>query len=636
MPLISLKSVSLSYSSHPLFDAIDLVVQSNDRMGLLGRNGVGKSTLMQILQGEILPDKGDIFRQKGITIVYLPQDVPLDITGNTFDVVARGLCDTGKALAEYMHLTSTMNRHDPSDSSLRRLTFLQERIDAGDGWILDQKIRLILSKLKLDPDAPFESLSGGLKRQVLLALALVSEPDLLLLDEPTNHLDLESIAWLEDFLASYPHALLFITHDRYLLSNVANRIIELDRGNLYDWSCDYPTFLRRKDELLHSETKDWARFDKKLAREEEWIRQGIKARRTRNEGRVRALKALRAQRANRRERLGTVNMIAQESEKSGKLVAQVEDLCFSHDDSPLIDNFSAIITRGEKIGILGPNGSGKTTLLKLLLGTLQPTSGKVRLGTRLDILYSDQLRLGIHDTLTVRDNVSEGNDVVTINGQTRHVIGYLKDFLFTPERANTQASLLSGGERNRLLLAKLFTKASNVLVLDEPTNDLDMETLELLESLLVSYAGTVLIVSHDRTFLNNVATSLIVFEGQGRLQEYVGGYDEWLTQTTSQREQLALASQQPVKQSRPEPVRTQPSRPKLSFKQKHELAELPNTITRLEEEKAAIETLLANPDPQKGFDPAQYAELSEKLATLGEQLEFFYERWVELSAVEGE
>ncbi|MGX9366867.1 ATP-binding cassette domain-containing protein [Desulfoplanes sp. PS50] len=632
MPLISLKSVSLSYSSHPLFNAIDLVVHSSDRIGLLGRNGVGKSTLMQILQGELPPDQGDIFRQKGIAIAYLPQDVPQDITGSTFEVVARGLQETGEALAEYMHLTSTMNRLEPSDASLRRLTLLQERIDAGDGWILDQKIRLILSKLKLDPNAPFESLSGGLKRQVLLALALVSEPDLLLLDEPTNHLDLESIAWLEEFLASYPHALLFITHDRYLLSNVANRIIELDRGNLYDWSCDYPTFLRRKEELLHSETKDWERFDKKLAQEEQWIRQGIKARRTRNEGRVRALKELRAQRANRRERLGTVNMVAQESEKSGKLVAQVEDLCFSHDDSPLIDNFSTIITRGDKIGILGPNGSGKTTLLKLLLGTLQPSSGKVRLGTRLDILYSDQLRLGINDNLTVRDNVSEGNDVVTINGQTKHVIGYLKDFLFTPERANTQASLLSGGERNRLLLAKLFTKPSNVLVLDEPTNDLDMETLELLESLLVSYAGTVLIVSHDRSFLNNVATSLIVFEGQGRLQEYVGGYDDWLTQTASRREQPA--SHQPVKKSQPKPVRTQTSRPRLSFKQKHELAELPSAIHTLEEDKAAIETLLANPDPQKGIDPAQYAELGKKLAATDEELQVLYERWLELSAIE--
>jgi ATP-binding cassette subfamily F protein uup len=633
MTLISLKSVSLAHSGQPLFDAIDLVIHPDDRIGLLGRNGVGKSTLMQILQGELLPDKGDVFRKKGIKIAYLPQEVPLAITGSIFEVVARGLQETGEALAEYMRITSTMSRHEPSDASLARLAVLQEHIDAGDGWILDQKIRLILSKLKLDPVADFESLSGGLKRQVLLALALVSEPDLLLLDEPTNHLDLESIAWLEDFLATYHHALLFITHDRYLLSNVANRIIELDRGNLYDWSCDYPTFLRRKDELLHSETKEWDRFDKKLAQEEQWIRQGIKARRTRNEGRVRALKELRTQRATRRDRLGTVNMVAQESEKSGKLVAQVEHLCFSYGDSPLINDFTAIITRGDKIGILGPNGSGKTTLLKLLLGTLKPTSGTVHLGTRLEILYSDQLGLGIADNLSVRDNVSEGNDVVTINGQTKHVIGYLKDFLFTPERANTNASLLSGGERNRLLLAKLFTRPSNVLVLDEPTNDLDMETLELLESLLVSYEGTVLIVSHDRTFLNNVATSLIVFEGKGRLQEYVGGYDDWLTQTASRHEQVAS---QTVKQSKPKPVRSQTAPPRLSYKQKQELAELPHEINKLEEKKAAIETLLANPDPQKGIDPAQYAELGEKLAATDEQLEFLYERWVDLSAIAGD
>jgi ATP-binding cassette subfamily F protein uup len=634
MPLVSLKSVSLSHSGHPLFDAIDLVIHPEDRIGLLGRNGVGKSTLLHIIQGGLLPDQGDVFRQKGIKIAYLPQEVPMDMTGSVFEVVARGLRDTGEALAEYMRLTSCMNRHEPSDDALKTLAALQERIDAGDGWILDQKIRMILSKLKLDPDGDFGSLSGGLKRQVLLALALVSEPDLLLLDEPTNHLDLESIAWLEEFLASFPHALLFITHDRSLLSNVANRIIELDRGSLYDWSCDYPTFLRRKDELLHSETKEWERFDKKLAQEEQWIRQGIKARRTRNEGRVQALRELRAQRANRRDRLGTVSMIAQESERSGKLVAQVDHLSFSYGERPLIDDFSTIITRGDKIGILGPNGSGKTTLLKLLLGTLQPVSGTVRLGTRLDILYSDQLRLGIDDNLTVRDNVSEGNDVVTINGQTRHVIGYLKDFLFTSERANTQASLLSGGERNRLLLAKLFTKPSNVLVLDEPTNDLDMETLELLESLLVGYEGTVLIVSHDRTFLNHVATSLIVFEGEGRLQEYVGGYDDWLNQTASRREQPDAP---PTQKPSPRPVRpAKTCPPKLSFKQKRELAELPGQIAVRETEKAALESRLATPDPEKGPDPNLYAEWAEKLAVLDQELEALYERWVELSSIEGE
>lgn len=634
MTLLSLKSVSLSFTGHPLFDAIDLVVHQGDRIGLLGRNGVGKSTLMQVMQGDLLPDAGGVFRQKGIRIAYLPQDVPREISGSVFEVVAGGLQETGEALAEYTRLTAAMNHDDHSQETLTRLAGLQERIDHGDGWSLDQKIRQTLSKLKLPAQADFASLSGGLKRQVLLALALVSEPDLLLLDEPTNHLDLESIAWLEEFLASYPHALLFITHDRSLLSRVANRIIELDRGHLYDWSCDYPTFLRRKEELLHSEAKEWNRFDKKLAEEEKWIRQGIKARRTRNEGRVRALKELRNQRADRRARLGTVNMIAQDAEKSGKLVAQVDHLNFSYDESSLITDFSTIITRGDKIGILGPNGSGKTTLLNLLLGSLLPDSGTVRLGTRLEVLYSDQLRLGIDETKTVRDNVSEGNDVVSINGRTKHVIGYLKDFLFTSERANTTAALLSGGERNRLLLAKLFTKPSNVLVLDEPTNDLDMETLELLESLLVNYAGTVLLVSHDRTFLNNVATSMIVFEGEGHLQEYVGGYDDWLTQTADRNQDQP--SQQIPDRSKPRPARTGCRPPKLNFNQKRELASLPEQIDILEQEKASIEARLASPSAIDASDPSEFTRVSDRLTGISDELESMYERWVELSSVEGD
>ena len=634
MTLLSLKSVSLSFTGHPLFDAIDLVVHQGDRIGLLGRNGVGKSTLMQVMQGDLLPDAGGVFRQKGIRIAYLPQDVPREISGSVFEVVAGGLQETGEALAEYTRLTAAMRHDDHSQETLTRLAGLQERIDHGDGWSLDQKIRQTLSKLKLPAQADFASLSGGLKRQVLLALALVSEPDLLLLDEPTNHLDLESIAWLEEFLASYPHALLFITHDRSLLSRVANRIIELDRGHLYDWSCDYPTFLRRKEELLHSEAKEWNRFDKKLAEEEKWIRQGIKARRTRNEGRVRALKELRNQRADRRARLGTVNMIAQDAEKSGKLVAQVEHLSFSYDESSLITDFSTIITRGAKIGILGPNGSGKTTFLNLLLGSLLPDSGTVRLGTRLEVLYSDQLRLGIDETKTVRDNVSEGNDVVSINGRTKHVIGYLKDFLFTSERANTTAALLSGGERNRLLLAKLFTKPSNVLVLDEPTNDLDMETLELLESLLVNYAGTVLLVSHDRTFLNNVATSMIVFEGEGHLQEYVGGYDDWLSQTPDRNQDHP--SQQIPDRSKPRPARTGCRPPKLNFNQKRELASLPEQIDILEQEKASIEARLASPSAIDASDPSEFTRVSDRLTGISDELESMYERWVELSSVEGD
>jgi ATP-binding cassette subfamily F protein uup len=636
MSLVTLKSVSLSFTGQPILDQVDLVVHPGDRIGLLGRNGAGKSTLMQLMSGQLSPQAGDVFRQKGVTMAYLPQDVPLHITGSVYEVVARGLEATGQSLAQYAALTEAVKDREPTREQVEQLTRLQDTIDHGNGWALDHQIRQTLSRLKLEAHADFSTLSGGRKRQVLLALALVSQPDLLLLDEPTNHLDLESIAWLEEFLASYPHALLFITHDRSLLARVANRIVELDRGHLYDWSCDYPTFLRRKEEVLHAESRQWERLDKKLAQEEQWIRQGIKARRTRNEGRVRALERLRREKAERRARLGNVSMIAQEAQQSGRLVAQVDNLTFGYGDSLLISRFSTIITRGDKIGILGPNGSGKTTLLHLLLGSLKPLSGSVRLGTRLEILYADQLRLGIDDAKTVRDNVAQGNDVVTINGRTKHVIGYLKDFLFTPDRANTRASLLSGGERNRLLLAKLFTKPSNVLVLDEPTNDLDMETLELLESLLVNYPGTLFLVSHDRTFLNNVVTSLIVFEGQGRVQEYVGGYDDWLSQTAAARAVNSPAREPKAKQPLPKPPRTSNRPPKLTFNEKRELAALPSKIETLEEEKQTILARLEDPASMDPADPSSYVRLGERLASLEASLESLYERWVALSSIEGD
>jgi ATP-binding cassette subfamily F protein uup len=636
MSLVTLKSVSLSFTGQPLLDQVDLVVHPGDRIGLLGRNGAGKSTLMQLMYGQLSSQSGDVFRQKGVTMAYLPQDVPLHITGSVYEVVARGLEATGQSLAQYAALTEAVKDREPTREQVEQLTRLQDTIDHGNGWALDHQIRQTLSRLKLEAHADFSTLSGGRKRQVLLALALVSQPDLLLLDEPTNHLDLESIAWLEEFLASYPHALLFITHDRSLLARVANRIVELDRGHLYDWSCDYPTFLRRKEEVLHAESRQWERLDKKLAQEEQWIRQGIKARRTRNEGRVRALERLRREKAERRARLGNVSMIAQEAQQSGRLVAQVDNLTFGYGDSLLISRFSTIITRGDKIGILGPNGSGKTTLLHLLLGSLKPLSGSVRLGTRLEILYADQLRLGIDDAKTVRDNVAQGNDVVTINGRTKHVIGYLKDFLFTPDRANTRASLLSGGERNRLLLAKLFTKPSNVLVLDEPTNDLDMETLELLESLLVNYPGTLFLVSHDRTFLNNVVTSLFVFEGQGRVQEYVGGYDDWLSQTAAARAVNSPAREPKAKQPLPKPPRTSNRPPKLTFNEKRELAALPSKIETLEEEKQTILARLEDPASMDPADPSSYVRLGERLASLEASLESLYERWVALSSIEGD
>ena len=630
MSLVSIHNLSLSFSGPLLFSNISLDIHEGQRIALLGRNGLGKSTLMQVIQGNIQPDAGEIFLQKGLTLSHLPQEVPLDVEGSIYEVVAQGVSATGQALATYADLTLRIAAKE-TPALLQELGTAQEIIEANDGWELDRKIRLVLAKLKLAPQRAFASLSGGLKRQVLLALALVSEPDLLLLDEPTNHLDLESIAWLEDFLATYPKAIFFVTHDRFLLQKVATRILEIDRGTLIDWSCDYTTFLQRKQDVLHAETKDWQRFDKKLAQEEIWIRQGIQARRTRNEGRVRSLEKMRMERAQRRERLGTVSMIAQEAERSGKLVAEVCNLTFSYADyadTPLITDFSTSITRGDKIGIIGPNGAGKTTLLNLLLGKLRPQQGTVRLGTRLEVIYSDQMRQGIDDTLSVQDNISGGNDVVTINGETKHIIGYLKDFLFTPERARTSAAQLSGGERNRLLLAKLFTKPSNVIVLDEPTNDLDAETLDLLEALLVQYSGTLLIVSHDRAFLNNVVTSTIVFEAPGRIQEYVGGYDDWLRQRPATGKDAS-----PKKAKQTATPREVPNRPKkLSFKENRELAELPETIAQLEAEKEQLEHQLANP----GANPAgetDYSRLATRLTELESLLDDTYTRWMELTAI---
>ncbi|MFA6810914.1 MAG: ATP-binding cassette domain-containing protein, partial [Desulfoplanes sp.] len=567
------------------------------------------------------------FLQKGLTLAHLPQEVPLDVEGTVYEIVARGLGATGQALARYAELTMRIAAKDDT-ALLADLGAAQEIIDEGEGWELDRTIRLVLAKLKLDPEISFAALSGGLKRQVLLALALVSEPDLLLLDEPTNHLDLESIAWLEDFLATYPKTVFFVTHDRVLLQKVATRILEIDRGNLIDWSCDYTTFLQRKQDVLHSETKDWERFDKKLAQEEIWIRQGIQARRTRNEGRVRALKQMRTERLQRRERLGTVSMIAQEAERSGKLVAEVSNLNFSYTDTPLITDFSTTISRGDKIGIIGPNGAGKTTLLNLLLGKLQPQQGSIRLGTRLEVVYSDQMRQGIDDTLSVQDNISGGKDMVTINGQSKHIIGYLKDFLFSPERARTYAAQLSGGERNRLLLAKLFTRPSNVIVLDEPTNDLDAETLDLLEELLVQYTGTLLLVSHDRAFLNNVVTSTIVFETPGHIQEYVGGYDDWLRQRPSALKESAPTKEKAAQCERP----VKKSSKKLTFKENKELSELPDIIAHLEAEKKQLELQLAHP-AASCQGSTDYALLGSRLTDIGRQLDSTFTRWMELTAI---
>ena len=498
MALISIRDVSVSFGGPPVLEHVTLHIEQGERVCLLGRNGEGKSTLMQLISGDIAPDSGDVLRQQGLRLGHLPQTIPPDIQGTVLEIV------------------------QPADSGVSS--------EADALWQHRQQAESILTQLQVEATAAFEHLSGGLKRRTLLARALASNPDLLLLDEPTNHLDIDSITWLETFLLRRNTTLLFVTHDRMLLRKLATRIIELDRGHLADWSCDYDTFVQRKQAMLEAEANQWARFDKKLAQEETWIRQGIRARRTRNEGRVRALQQMRAMRQARREQPGAVRMQVQEAQRSGALVIEATNISFGYDERPLIRNCSTTILRGDKIGILGPNGAGKTTLLRLLLKQLAPQKGRVQHGTRLEVVYFDQLRDQIDDAKTVQDNIANGAETIVINGKPRYVLSYLEDFLFTPDRARSPAVMLSGGERNRLLLAQLFTRPSNVLVLDEPTNDLDAETLELLEELLLDYQGTVLLVSHDRAFLNNVVTSTLVLEGNGRVGEYVGGYDDWLRQ----------------------------------------------------------------------------------------------------------
>jgi len=511
MALISASNLSLTFSGPLLLDNISLQIHAGERICLLGRNGEGKSTLMRILSQEIAPDSGEVGLSKGLTTASLPQEVPANLSGTVYQVVASSAGEGGLYLAALRYEGSTEVRVDPA-----LLAQAHRMLDEQAGWSLTRKIDTVITHLGLDPDAQFAALSGGVKRKTLLARALAGEPDILFLDEPTNHLDVDAIRWLEEFLVKQSRTLFFVTHDRMFLRHVANRILELDRGVLVDWACDYDTFLQRKEDVLATEDNLWRKFDQKLKEEEIWIRKGVKARRTRNEGRVRALKALREERGQRRDRTGTVVMQIQEGRKSGSLVLEVKNISYAWDDeNPVIRDFSASIMRGDKIGIVGPNGAGKTTLLKILLGDLAPQSGEVRQGTRLEVAYSDQMRSLLDETKTAREIVGEGADYIDVNENRRHVIGYLKDFLFTPDRAQTPVGLLSGGERNRLLLAKLFTRPCNVLVLDEPTNDLDQETLELLEELIGDFAGTVLVVSHDREFLNNTVTSCLFSRARG-------------------------------------------------------------------------------------------------------------------------
>ena len=603
-------------------------IDPGERVCLVGRNGTGKSTLMHVMRGAIVPDDGNVWRKSGLRVAYLAQDLPVDETRTVFEVITDGLEAMGAAMVEYHHALQVV-MDDHSEAAMETLSRAQQALDAGDGWRLEQRVEEVISRLDLPADKSLDSLSGGFKRRVLLAQALVLEPDLLLLDEPTNHLDIEGIQWLEEFLRGWNGSLLFITHDRAFLQSLATRIVELDRGALTSWPGDYANYLVKREERLAVEAEHNAKFDKKLAEEEVWIRQGIKARRTRNEGRARALQALRNERMQRREQQGKARLEMSQADASGKLVVEVENATVGYGETPVIRDFSAKIVRGDRIGIIGPNGVGKSTLLKLLLGELQPQQGTVKLGTKLKVAYFDQQRAQLDLDKSVIDNLNLGGDMVSINGREKHVMGYLQDFLFPPQRVRSPVSSLSGGERNRLLLARLFTQPANLLVMDEPTNDLDVETLELLEELLGDYNGTLLLVSHDRAFVDNVVTSTLVFEDEGRVNEYVGGYNDWL------RQRKVVAPEAKVNKSanaRAADGSTPKRAKKLSYKDKHELASLPAQIEALESEQSTLQEQINEP----GFYQQDKAAIDAGLARLEQlqaELTTGYQRWEALEAL---
>ena len=633
MPLLRFEKVSLAYGDHPLLDNAAFQIRSAERVCLLGRNGSGKSTLMKLVSGTLQPDEGALWHKPGLKIGILNQDLPEQNDQKVYDVVASGLEGVGDLISRYHKLSENIS----TDADMKALEKIQQELESVDGWSLSQKVDTIIKKLDLPAEQPMKNLSGGWRRRVELARALVNQPDLLLLDEPTNHLDMIAISWLEQQLKDFNGALLFITHDRSFLQSLATRIIELDRGQLTAWECDYPTFLKRKAHALEVEAEQNQLFDKKLAEEETWIRQGIKARRTRNEGRVRDLKKLREERRQRRSVQGTSSFTLEQQAASGKLVLEAKDLSMSFGQDTIIKNFSLRIMRGDKIGLIGANGAGKSTLLSILLGHLKPQHGSVNLGTKLDIAYFDQLRNQLDLEKTVIDNVAEGRESITINGSSRHIIGYLGDFLFPPERCRVPVKALSGGEKNRLLLARLFSKPANMLVMDEPTNDLDIETLELLETLLVDFKGTILLVSHDRAFLDNVVSSTLVFEPGGRITEYVGGFEDWLQQGGSV-SSLVAKSQTPNQENKAKASKTttkstlKPEKKKLSYKLQRELDQLPEEIENLEKELHELEIQTSESDFYSG-EQSKIQPVLDRLVRVNELIEEKMERWDELDSL---
>jgi len=639
LPLVVLDHVSIAFGHVPLLDAASLQIEAGERVCVIGRNGTGKSTLLQIVSGGLAQDAGSVWRQPGLRIGRLAQDAPLDDSRPVFDVVADGLGDLGDLVKAYHHAAVEVAESGgaaDNAAALERLGTLQQQLEERDGWRLEQRVEMVLARLHLPTEARVDTLSGGWRRRVLLARALVDQPDLLLLDEPTNHLDIESMSWLEAFLSDYAGAVLFVTHDRTFLQNVATRIVELDRGQLTSWPGDYATFLRRKEERLAIEAEANEKFDKKLSEEEAWLRQGIKARRTRDEGRVKALLEMRRERAARREQIGSAALNVQVAERSSQTVFEAEHVSKSYGSNPVVRDLSVRVVRGDRVGLLGPNGAGKSTLLRLLIGEQEPDSGEVRRGANVQIAYYDQQREQLDPERTVFDTIADGSDLITVNGQPQHVLGYLRDFLFPKERARSRVKSLSGGERNRLLLARLFTRPANVLVLDEPTNDLDIETLELLESRLVEFPGTLLLVSHDRTFIDHVVTSTLVFEGEGRVQEYVGGYEDWLRQRPDAAAVKTVVTAAAGEVKRPDkPAGKSADKPvapaKATYREQQELKQLPGRIEALELEQRELAARVAGADFYKESGESIKSAL-DRLGALDREILEAYARWSELDA----